>query len=326
MKVDLLIYDGCLGSEIFAVADTLNMAMALDAAGLQAKPSAFVIRFVSVDGKPRKLAGGIASICATKASNCDLLVVPGMEFADREALVAQALAKRSEHQVIQRHWQSGKRLAAICVGSFIVAASGVARDRRVATGWPVAQMLHMIDPSIEIDHDALVVTDGALYSTGAWTAAYDLAIHVVTEALGEDVASRLRRILLLEPHRAGQGAFARELPHPGPEPTLVHRAKVYLRDNIETPFSLTALAAATGTSVRSLQRNFKRQTGITPLAFHQQLRIDRAKQLLETSRLTVGQIAAGVGFVEETAFRALFRRMTGFTPREFRRRFALLKT
>jgi transcriptional regulator GlxA family with amidase domain len=326
MKIDILIYDGCLGSEVFAFADTLNMAMALDAAGQLVKSPTFEVRLVSTDGRARRLAGGIASIPAAKSGSCDLLVIPGMEFADREALVAHALAMSDEHQIIRRHWQTGKALAAICVGSFIVAASGIASDRHIATGWPVAPLLHMIDPSIDIEYDALVVSDGALSTTGALTATYELALRIVASSLGEEIATRLRRLLLLEPNRAGQAAFARMSPHPGAEPTSVHKAKAYLRANISAPFSLVALSAAAGTSVRSLQRNFKRQTGITPLAFHQHLRIDRAKHLLEISRSPIGQIAVDVGFIEETAFRALFRRMTGFTPREFRRRFALFKT
>ena len=249
-----------------------------------------------------------------------------MEFGDREALVARAKAMRSEQKIIRQHWHLGRSVAAICVGTFLAAASGITSGRRVATGWPVAQLLPTVDPSLTVETDALVVIDGALKTTGAVTAAYDLALDIVATCMGEDVAVRLRRILLLEPQRLGQRAFARIGVQLDPPLTPVHRAKVYLRDNIARPFDLSAVASMVGMSVRSLQRNFKQQTGITPLSFHQQLRIDLAKNLLEGTRLPISQIAADVGYAEEAAFRKLFRKMMGLTPGEFRRRFALLRT
>ncbi|MFM5968184.1 MAG: GlxA family transcriptional regulator [Micrococcales bacterium] len=326
MRIDILIYDGCLGSEVFAFADTLMMAVALVAAGRGGAPPVFEIRLVSSDGKPRSLMSGIVQLPAAKPGTCDLLVIPGMAFVDREALAVLAKSLQEELAIIRRHWHSGNKVAAICVGSFLVVASGIAKDRRVATGWPVAHLLPGIDQSITVETSELVVKDGALTTTGAITSVYDLALDVVATHLSEDVATRLRRILLLEPHRLGQSAFART-----PDPldlqlTPVHRAKAYLRDNLSLAFDLTAVAVAAGVSVRSLQRNFKSETGITPLTFHQQLRIDRAKHLLEATRLTIGQIADEVGYSDEAAFRKLFRKMTDLTPGDFRRRLTLLRT
>jgi transcriptional regulator GlxA family with amidase domain len=326
VRVDILIYDGCLGSEVFAFADTLNMADALLSAGNASMPPAFKIRLVSEYGRPRALAGRLAKIPAAKPSTCDLLVIPGMEFGDREALVAKASAMHGEQKIIRWHWGSGKNVAAICVGSFLAAASGIAAGRTVATGWPVAQLLTALDPSLIVETDALVVTDGALKTTGAVTAAYDLALDIVASHLGEDIAIRLRRILLLEPKRLGQRAFSRTGHTDELHLTPVHLAKAYLRDNVAHRFDLTAVASVAGTSVRTLQRNFKKQIGITPLSFHQQLRIDRAKHLLESTKVPISQIAADVGYAEEATFRKLFRRMTNLTPGDFRRRFELLRT
>lgn len=326
MRIDILIYNGCLGSEVFAFADTLTMADALRANGNASTPPGFKIRLVSKDGKPCALAGRIAQISAAKPGTCDLLVIPGMEFGDREALVANAKAMHGEQKIIRQHWQSGKNVAAICVGSFLAAASGITVGRNVATGWPVAHLLPMLDPSLKVETDALVVTDGALKSTGAVTAAYDLALDIVATRLGEDVATRLRRILLLEPKRLGQKAFSRTGHNVELQLTPVHRAKAYLRDNVTRPFDLSAVASAAGISARTLQRNFKKQTGITPLSFHQQVRIDWAKHLLESTKVPISQIAADVGYAEEATFRKLFRRMTDLTPSDFRRRFELLRT
>jgi transcriptional regulator GlxA family with amidase domain len=326
MQIEILIYDGCLGSEVFAFADTLTMANALDSAGKAQISPVFKVRLVSIDAKPCTLAGGVTSISSVAPGNCDLLVVPGMEFGDREALVARAIQMRSEHSIISRHWNRGRQVATICVGAFLAAASGIAKGRSVATGWPVASLLPTIDPSVNLKTDALVVTDGRLRTTGAVTASYDLALDIVTGQMGDDIALRLRRILLLEPHRLGQNAFVALGNQTDPQLTPVHRAKTYLRDNLARPFSLAEVASAAGTSVRTLQRNFKRQTGLTPLSFHQQLRIDRAKQLLAATKLPVSHISAETGYVEEAAFRTLFRKTAGLTPGEYRRRFAILKT
>lgn len=326
MRIDILIYDGCLGSEVFAFADTLRMAEALRASGRTNPPDVFRIGYVSSDSKPRTFAGGMLQASAGALGDCDLLVIPGMEFADRESLIARAQALKNEQKLIQRQWRSGGNVAAICVGAFIVVAAGIAKGRRVATGWPVANLLHTMDQSITVEASELVVADGALTTTGAITAVYDLALAVVATELGGDIATRLRRILLLEPNRPGQDAFTRPTVQPDGQLTPVHQAKKYLRDNLSHAFDLAKVAAAVGMSVRSLQRNFKAQTGITPLSFHQQLRVDRAKHLLEATKLSISQIAAEVGYTDEAAFRKLFRNITMLTPGDFRRRFALLRT
>lgn len=326
MQIAILVYDGCLGSEIFGFADTLGMADALQARGHSNALPSFEIRFVSNDGRSRTLAGGALQVSAAPPGNCDLLIVPGMSFSDREALVANVMRMHDEQKIIQKHWMRGGQVATICVGAFLAAAAGITSGRRVATGWPVAHLLPTIDHSITVEANKLVVTDGRLSTTGAITAVYDLALDVVAAKLGQDLATRLRRILLLEPRRPGQLAFAQAGEEKVGLLTPVHRAKKHLRDNIKLPFDLSDLATASGMSVRSLQRNFKAQTGMTPLGFQQQLRIDRAKCLLESSKLSVGQIADEVGYRDEAAFRKLFRKTTDLTPGDFRRRFSLLQT
>lgn len=326
MRIEILLYDGCLGSEVFAFADTLMMADALLTVGRPAAPPVFEIKFVSSDGKPRTFAGGILQGQTTKPGTCDLLVIPGMRFVDREALVACAKGMLDEQRVIRDHWESGRNVAAICVGSFLAVASGIAKNRRVATGWPVAHLLPTIDRSVTVEPNKLVITDGALTTTGAITAVYDLALDTVASQMEEDIATRLRRILLLEPQRPGQQVFARSGVQPDLQLTPVHRAKTYLRDNLKHPFNLTAVAKAAGISLRSLQRSFKAQAGVTPLSFHQRLRMDRSKHLLESTKLSIGQIANEIGYCDEAAFRKLFRKMTNMTPGNFRQRFTLFST
>lgn len=326
MQIAILVYEGCLGSEIFAFADTLGMADALQAGGRSNALPSFDIRFVSIDGRPRTLAGGASQVSAAPPGDCDLLIVPGMSFSDREALVATVMSMHDEQKIIHEHWKSGGQVATICVGAFLAAAAGITSGRRVATGWPVAHLLPTIDRSITVEANRLVVTDGQLRTTGAITAVYDLALDVVATKFGQDLATRLRRILLLEPRRPGQLIFALESEEKLGSLTPVHRAKKHLRDTIKLPFDLSDVAAVSGMSVRSLQRNFKSQTGMTPLGFQQQLRIDRAKRLLESSKLSVGQIADEVGYRDEAAFRKLFRKTTDLTPGDFRRRFSLLQS
>jgi transcriptional regulator GlxA family with amidase domain len=326
MQIDILIYDRCLGSEVFAFADTLTMANSLHAGGRTAAQPQFQVRLVCPEGGQPMLAGGLTRATAQVAGKCDLLVVPGMEFGDREALVAHAKTLTSEQELIRRQWSSGKRVAAICVGAFLVATAGIASGRRIATGWPVASLLPTIDPSLIVELHDLVVTDGDLISTGAFTAAYDLALNLVAVHLDADIATRLRRILLLDAQRPGQMAFARLDAIPETRLTAVHLAKTYLRDNLARPFNLGKVATASGTSSRTLQRKFKQQVGITPLSFHRQLRIDRAKQMLETTKASSSQIATEIGYGDEATFRTLFRRITGLAPGDYRRRFALLRT
>lgn len=326
MRIDILLYDDCLGSEVFAFADTLMMAEKLAAAGMRGRAKSFEIRFVSTDAATRTLAGGLAQLATGPAGSCDLLVIPGTSFDDREGLIARIKALKAEQVLIRRHWTAGKRVAAICVGAFLVCAAGIATGRRIATGWPVADLLPSIDSGVTIVADEMVVADGALLTSGATTAAYDLALCIVSGECGAEVAYRLRKILLLEPNRPGQQVFSRMSSTTPAALGPVHRAKTYLRENLSQPFVLADLAAASGSSTRSLQRNFKRQTGLTPLTFLQLIRIDQAKHLLETTRLPISQIAIEVGYLEEASFRNLFRKLAGMGPGAFRARFSTLKS
>lgn len=323
-RVELLIYDGCLGSEIFAVFDVLRMANALAARGRRSSDPPFDIAIVAVSTRKRRLSGGI-EIVPSASCMPHVLVVPGVEFHDMEDLLGRVEGLSRETGFLRRAQASGTRLASICVGAFVLASAGLLDGRRATTAWLAADTLKRRWPTIKIDPDLTLVTDGSITTGGAVTAAYDLALLLVEQHLGLELAASLRKIILLDVDRRQQTPFvlqdfieAPKHSHP------IGKAKQWLRRNIAEAYDLKSLAAASGLSVRTLLRRFRREVGMAPHQFHHQLKIERARHLLETTTLKVAQIPQEIGYSDEVAFRMLFKRVTGMTPTSYRRKFGLL--
>jgi transcriptional regulator GlxA family with amidase domain len=323
LKIDLLAFDGCLGSELLAVADTLAMANWLCAAGRTNSDQVFDVAIISADGGPRRLAGAGASISARRARHSAWLIVPGLAFADRSELITASRRLEAEHRLIARVWHRGGSVASVCTGAFVLAHTGVLDGRRVTTGWPVADLLQQVATETIVESGELLVRDGRLWTSGALTAAYELALGIVHLRLGDDIARRLRKLLLFDARPGGQSPFTIFDPAPSPSLGFINKVKAKLREDTAEPFNLTALAKYAQTSPRTLQRRFKEQVGETPLHFLQRLRMERARHMLEVTDKPVSRIASEVGYGDEAAFRSAFKRVVGQTPGAYRGRFKI---
>ncbi|GHJ43570.1 AraC family transcriptional regulator [Catellatospora sp. TT07R-123] len=216
----------------------------------------------------------------------------------------------------------GTRIASICSGAFILAATGLLDGQRATTHWIAAGLLAERHPDIDVDPDVLYVDNGQLLTSAGAAAGLDLCLHLIRRDHGSAVAADAARLSVMPLEReGGQAQFiVHDLP-PTPRGSQLEAVLAWMDDNCADDLSLDDIAARAGMSTRSLNRRFREQTGTTPLQWLLRARIRRAQHLLEATAHPVDRIAAQVGFGSPTAFRDRFKRIVGTGPQSYRATF-----
>lgn len=210
-------------------------------------------------------------------------------------------------------------VAASCYGTFVLAESGRLDGRPATTPWWLADAFRQRYPRVRLDADQALVDAGSALTAGAMTAHVDLSLHVLRRLFGAPLARQVAGIMLIDGARRSQRPF-KSLPQRFADP-LVDAAAVWMSRHAARDFSTQELAAALAVSYRTLHRRFAAAAGMPPLAYLQALRIEHARELLETTRDSVERIVETVGYHDSSAFRRLFARQVGLTPAEYRQRF-----
>ncbi len=245
----------------------------------------------------------------------DLVVVPGWKGADVD--VPPAFAAR-----LRAAWERGARIASICSGAFVLAATGLLSGRRAATHWRYAERLARRHPDIRVDARVLYVEEERLFTSAGSAAGIDLMLHIVRRDFGVAAANAVARRLVVPPHRSGGQAQYVERPV---APEGAGRLSILL-DNIRAepgrPWTVERMARDAAMSPRTLQRRFAQATGEPPGTWMVGLRVEEAKRLLEATALSVEEVAARAGFGSVEALRHHFRARVGLSPKAYRATFA----
>jgi transcriptional regulator GlxA family with amidase domain len=243
----------------------------------------------------------------------EIVLVPGVH------LHAQALGDTWIDPAVVR-WiadaaRAGAHVASVCTGAFALGEAGLLDSRRCTTHWQAVPLLRNRYPRAIVEEAMLFVQDGRITTSAGIASGIDLALALIERTYGPLLAAQVARYLVVYLRRNGSHAqhsiyldYRTHL-HPG-----VHRAQDYLVASLTTPASLTAVAAAARMSVRSLSRAFKEATGLTPLQYHQRLRLELGATLLSNPELSIEAIAQRCGFDDARHFRRLWSRTFGAPP------------
>lgn len=218
------------------------------------------------------------------------------------------------------------RFAALCTGSFILAAAGLLDGRKTATHWNYAARLQALFPAAEVDANAIFVQDGTLWTSAGVTAAIDLALAFVEQDFGRDIALRVARDMVMYLKRpGGQSQFSTMLTGQMSCSADMRDVQIWLSMRVDQPMTLEDMAAQAKMSVRSFTRAFAAECGVTPMAYLEGLRCDRAKTLLLDTDLPMKTVAFRSGFSSDEQMRKVFRRRFSLSPRDYRARFKTAK-
>ncbi|MER6029225.1 helix-turn-helix domain-containing protein [Streptomyces sp. NPDC001851] len=219
----------------------------------------------------------------------------------------------------------GKRIASICTGAFQLAEAGLLHGRKATTYWAHAAELRKRYPRVQLQDDVLYVQDGPYVTSSGYAAGIDLCLHLIRSDYGAAVANEVARLALVAPVRpGGQTQFA-HTPLPPERGTACADTRGWAMRNLDKPLTLTDLARHAGVSVRTLTRRFHAESGVSPLQWLLHQRVERAKELLETTTLPMDQVAAACGLGTADSLRAHLVRRTGLTPSAYRAQFSRLQ-
>lgn len=246
----------------------------------------------------------------------DLLLVPGGPEAWRE-----------KHPALLR-WLPGAAAragvyGAICTGAFVLGHAGLLDGYRVTTHWHYTERLIKGFPKAIVETDRIYLEHRNLVTSGGVTAGIDMALAVVARDHGKKVAQDVAKVLLVVMKRqGGQAQFSPLTAAVSPQETPVTRVQNYLLEHLDERFSIECMAALAAMSPRHFTRVFAREVNMTPMGFLQSARIDRARNLLETSDLPLKTVAFKSGFGSVRHMRFLFSEKLGLTPTQYREQFS----
>lgn len=246
----------------------------------------------------------------------DTVIVPGLEDPFRPIGKNVTVA-------INAAVDTGARVASICTGAFVLAAAGVLDGLRATTHWRAAAELARRHPAITVDPGVLFVDNGQILTSAGAAAGLDLCLHMVRCDYGAAVAADTARLAVMPLER--EGGQAQFIVHEPPIcSSSLHALLAWMERNLYRPLTLEEIAGQAVTSTRTLSRRFQDQTGTTPLQWLLAARIRHARVLLETTALSIEQIATATGFGSATALRARFAQVLGISPLRYRRNFRQL--
>lgn len=224
---------------------------------------------------------------------------------------------------LRRHAPRARRFGSICSGAFYLAAAGLLDGRRITTHWAVAERLAAQYPSVTVDRDAIQISDGKLRTAAGVTAGLDLALALVEEDLGREIAMKIASQLVMFFKRpGGQMQFSRRGEAVPAGRSALQELQRWIAANPALDHSVANLAKRMNLSPRHFARLFRSEVGVTPHTWVEEARVSAARHLLELGHGAPKQVATRCGFSDADTLRRAFVRHVGVTPAEYRRRFA----
>jgi transcriptional regulator GlxA family with amidase domain len=282
----------------------------------------YELKLVSPDGGPVRSSSGVSLLSEPMATLArkpiDTLIVPGgygVLDASEDARIVRW---------VRKHAPRARRAGSVCSGAFVVAAAGLLRGKRAATHWSRCDQLARRFPDLTVERDAIFVRDGALFTSAGVTAGIDLALALVEEDLGREVAMQVARYLVVFMRRpGGQSQFSAPLAAQTRDSDgtfdALHR---WIADNLNRDLSVETLAERAGMSPRHFARVYRERTGETPARAVERFRLEAARRALEAKDARLDIVARESGLGGADRLRTLFRRKLGVAPRAYRASFA----
>ena len=247
----------------------------------------------------------------------DTLIVTGRgSGAEETAAVAAWMALAAPHS---------RRVVSVCAGALVLAEARLLDGRRATTHWKQAGELAQRYPRVEVDQDAIYVKDGPIWTSAGASSGFDLALALVEEDRGAEVARQVAQHLVMFLRRpGGQSQFSRFLEGQAASPGPIQDIQTWALENLDRPLDVGALADRAAMSPRNFARVFSRETGISPGRFVEQIRLEAARQRLEQGRESLEEVASACGLGSALNLRRAFEKHLGVTPSEYRARFGMI--
>ncbi|MCZ4611258.1 GlxA family transcriptional regulator [Streptomyces sp. Lzd4kr] len=283
----------------------------------QHAPGTYRIRTASLDGAPVRTSSGLTLVpdqALDDPLDAHTLVVPGGQGTRTPdpALVGW----------LREHGPRAERLVSVCTGAILLAAAGLLDGRRATTHWAYCDKLARDHPDVEVDPDPIYVRDGHVATSAGVTSGIDLALALVEEDLGREVALGIARHLVVFLRRPGnQAQFSAQLAAQTAQREPLRDVQRWITEHPDADLTVESLATRASLSPRHFARAFQTETGMTPGRYVDRVRLEHARRLLEDTSDGIEEISRASGYGTPEAMRRAFVRALGAAPAEYRRRF-----
>lgn len=252
-----------------------------------------------------------------KVTQTDLIIVPAI---GGDLVNTVARNKAFIPWIIKQHKQ-GAEVASLCVGSFLLAATGMLDGKECSSHWMTAHLFRQTYPEVTLVDGRVVTEQGGLYSSGGASSYWNLLLHLVEKYAGRDMAITASKVFALEIDRHSQSAFAMFQGQKSHADAPIKEAQEFIEKNVTEKITVEDLAVMFAIGKRHFERRFKKATNNTPSEYIQRVKIEAAKKELERSGKNVSEVMYEVGYGDPKAFRMAFKKLTGLTPVEYRARY-----
>ena len=319
-RVAILALDNVVATTVTGPADVFSFTGVLweMIQGREPTPR-FEVRIVSPGGRTVYCHNGIVLVPhgTMEDARPDIVIIPGIMEID------QTLERGTDALAwLRQQYDRGCILAAICSGSILLAATGLLDGRRATTHWAMVPEFRARFPRVDLEPDELITEDGNFFCSGAFNSFLDLSIYLVEKLCGREVAIQCAKIFLHDLGRHSQSPYTIFLGRHDHGDTTIRQIQQEMEEHFSRDFDLDQLARKHGMGRRTMERHFKHATGETPLVYLQRVRVERAKQMLESTNMSFDEISYQVGYRDAGFFRKLFVKHTSLLPGEYRSRFS----
>ncbi|WP_394699849.1 GlxA family transcriptional regulator [uncultured Pseudodesulfovibrio sp.] len=315
--MEFYFYPGMVALDVAGPLDVFQAADELLARNGR-RADGYELRFAANEPGPIATSSGLCLLAEVYPGllDVDTLLVPG-------GLAAEKASRDAAHVLdVQASALRARRVASVCSGAFLLAAAGLLDERRATTHWAVADRLAELYPEVRLDADAIYVQDGPIATSAGVTAGIDLALAMVEDDYGPALAIEVARLLLLYRRRPGnQSQFSAALALQAKAGERFKPLIDWVEGHLDQNLTVDRLAEEAHMSSRTFARIFPSETGMSPGRFIEQMRIDRARELLESGAEGLDQIALESGFGREERLRRAFQRRLGISPAQYRAHF-----
>jgi transcriptional regulator GlxA family with amidase domain len=306
---------------IEAIADPRYMFTAvnqfLQAAG---KEPLFTIQMVGLS-KEIKLDNNLFSIHTDAVINevkqTDLIVIPALSGSMQNALAAN---KNFIPWIVQQH-HNGAEVASLCIGAFLLAATGLLDGKKCSTHWLSANEFRNMFPAVELVDGSIITEEQGLYSSGGANSYWNLLLYLVEKYTNRDTAILASKYFAIDIDRSSQSSFMMFTGQREHDDDAIKEAQLFIENNFQDKITVDTLADKYAIGRRSFERRFKKATNNTVVEYMQRVKIEAAKRSFESSRKNITEVMYNVGYTDTKAFRTIFKKITGLTPIEYRNKY-----
>lgn len=253
----------------------------------------------------------------SEVEHTDLVFIPAL-FGDMPKAVA---ANRQMVPWIIEQYEKGAEVASLCVGAFLLASTGLLNGKKCSTHWGFINEFREMFPAVEVQDGSIITEENRIYSSGGANSYWNLLLYLVEKYTDRETAILASKYFAIDIDRDSQNAFAMFKGQMGHSDDEVKKAQMFIEKNIHERISVDELSDFVSVGRRSFERRFKRATKNSILEYIQRVKIEAAKRSFETSRKNINEVMFDVGYSDTKAFRAIFKKVTGLTPIEYRNKY-----